>query len=171
MTATGHSRDTHNRTPNATKHATSLHNIIYQGHSGRMFDRVQSRRSGARRSLWLVAPTTAFLALAPTTTGCSRGDCKAYSAAALIVRVVDEVGTPVCDAVVTARDQGFSEVLKSFGSSGEGHPCQYSGVYERTGTYTIEAARGDSSAEAGNVRVGADDCHVHPESVNLTLPT
>ena len=31
MTVTGHSRDTPGQTPNATNHATPLHNIIYQG--------------------------------------------------------------------------------------------------------------------------------------------
>jgi hypothetical protein len=139
------------------------------GQSAGVFNRAQSRRLSARRCSWLAAPTAALFALAPATSGCSGGDCKAYAAAALIVRVVDEVGTPVCDAVVAAKEQGFSEVLRSIGSSDEGQPCQYIGVYERTGTYTIEAARGGSSAEAANVRVGADDCHVHPETVDLTL--
>jgi hypothetical protein len=31
LSVTGHSRDTPGQTPNATNHATLLHNIIYQG--------------------------------------------------------------------------------------------------------------------------------------------
>ena len=92
-----------------------------------------------------------------------------YSAAGLIVRIVDESGMPVCDAVVMARDHDFSETLRPFRAGGGSTRCQYIGAYERTGTYTIDAERGGTSAEAAKVKVGADDCHVHPETVDLTL--
>lgn len=91
-----------------------------------------------------------------------------YAAAGLIVRIVDESGVPVCDAVVMARDHDFSETLRPFRAGG-GSQCQYTGANERAGTYTIDAERGGTSAEAAKVKVGADDCHVHPETVDLTL--
>ena len=102
--------------------------------------------------------------------GARRAECKTSSDAGLIVRIVDESGMPVCDAVVMARDHDFSETLRPVEAGGGSTQCQYLGAYERTGTYTIDAERGGNSAEAAKVKVGADDCHVHPETVDLNCP-
>ena len=133
-----------------------------------MVERARGRWSNISGRSWLLAPTATLFALAATTTACGGGDCKEFAAPGLIVRIVDEDATPVCDAGVTARDQGFTEILMPF-AGGVGHPCQYLGAYERTGTYTIDAIAGGRFAGAGNIEVDADSCHVHPVTIELTM--
>ncbi|MEW5855101.1 MAG: hypothetical protein AB2A00_40365 [Myxococcota bacterium] len=93
--------------------------------------------------------------------------CTEEARAALNIRVVQAIGGgPICDAVVLAREGSFEEQL----IAGAGSDCVYSGVYERAGTYTVEAIK--SGFETGRVEgvvVGRDECHVIPESRTLEL--
>ncbi len=99
--------------------------------------------------------------------GCSNfGGCDDYASAGLNVFPVDAAGDPVCDAVVTATDGDYSEVL----SQEYRDDCAYVGAWERKGDYVVqvEAAQGTKTTD---VRVGADRCHVKPVVVTVPLPT
>jgi hypothetical protein len=81
---------------------------------------------------------------------------------------LDETGKPICDAVVVVHDGDFAETLPSTPGDTAGQ-CHYFGPIERKGTYTIEAAAHGLVATAANVKVSADQCHVMPKDVTLTL--
>jgi hypothetical protein len=104
-----------------------------------------------------------------STPGCS-SDCKTYAQNALIINVRDAAGVQVCDAVVTASDGKYSEVLRPF-PAGAGQPCTYSGATERKGTYTLSVAAHDQTKVVDNLKVSKDACHVKPINMTVTLDT
>jgi hypothetical protein len=105
----------------------------------------------------------AVAAVALLAAGCrDTTNCTTEARVSLRVNVVDATGAEVCDATVTARDGDFSQVI---GPS----DCTYSGVAEREGTYSIEVRSGRRTKTIDDVRVTADECHVHPRSVTVKL--
>lgn len=86
------------------------------------------------------------------------------------MRIVSASGTPVCDAVVIAKDHDYSEELQPLDAVGDAPQCQYFGAYERTGTYTVDASLSGRSASVKNLKVSADDCHVRTRTLEMTLP-
>ncbi len=97
---------------------------------------------------------------------CSSVNCTTELRMALDVTVRTRAGTEICDAIVTATDGDFSAQL-----SPQGHtpPCAYFGPPERRGTYTVNARLDGQTATITGIRVTADQCHVHPRAVSLTL--
>lgn len=93
-------------------------------------------------------------------------NCTAERRNALIVTVHDFTGAEVCHATVTATDGSFSANLEPAASS---PPCPYVGPPERKGTYTVTARVDGQSGSVPNVRVTADQCHVHPVSLTIEL--
>lgn len=95
--------------------------------------------------------------------------CTTIAVQAITLTVVDGVsGQRVCDATVTAVDGSFSQVLPAF--PGSAPDCTYSGPTERAGTYELRVSRaGYQPATERNVRVTADECHVIPVRVTVTL--
>jgi hypothetical protein len=149
--------------------AESLALKCRSGHSARMLGHSGTRRLGARSGSRCVASTIAIFALGPTMGSCRSADCKSYAAPGLVVRIVSASGTPVCDAIVIAKDHDYSEQLQPLAAAGDAPQCQYFGAYERTGTYTVDASLSGGSASVKNVKVGADHCHVHPRTLEMTL--
>ena len=49
-----------------------------------------------------------------------------------------ETGAAICDAIVTAVDDGYSEQLRGIGT---GQGCRYEGAYSRPGVYSVRAER------------------------------
>jgi hypothetical protein len=108
----------------------------------------------------LVVTATAGGACLPTGTACTL-----EARASLNVSVVDDDGAPVDDAIVTAALQGGE--TKTCESSGDGgYFCDF---FEVEGTFVVTATRGDAS-DSATVEVGADECHVIAETVELVLP-
>jgi len=95
--------------------------------------------------------------------------CTTIAVQAITLTVVDGVsGQRVCDATVTAVDGSFSQVLPPF--PGSAPDCTYSGPTERAGTYELRVSRaGYQPAIERNVRVTADQCHVMPVRLTVTL--
>ena len=95
--------------------------------------------------------------------------CPPYIAAALSVTVQDdETGLDICDAIVTARDRAYSEVLHA---PSDTPPCDYGGAIEREGTYTVRAERaGYSSKTVSNLvaESSGGDCP-HVQTVRVTI--
>ena len=94
--------------------------------------------------------------------------CTAIAVDAIVVTVVDgATGQRICDATVTAVEGSFSEVLRPFPAGTE---CTYSGPTERSGNYEVRVTRpGYAAATTTNVRVTADECHVIPVRLSVTL--
>jgi hypothetical protein len=93
--------------------------------------------------------------------------CPAIALAGLDVGVVDNATSqPICDASVTASEEGYTERLSAIG-------CRYQGAYERPGTYRIRVDRtGFAGLELSDVRVvmSAGQCpHVQTVTVELRL--
>jgi hypothetical protein len=97
-------------------------------------------------------------------TRCDAGDCDASAKPGLVVWVVDTAQRPVCDAVVTARDGAYTEVMPP-------RPCSYAGAWERAGTYSITAERDGESGRVDGIKVTSDRCHVHPKTTTITITT
>jgi hypothetical protein len=108
---------------------------------------------------------TGLILIALIATGCDPPNCSAYSVTGLGVTVVDSTQSPVCDAVVTAKDGGYTEELMLV----TGGPCVYVGAVERAGTYSITAKRQGASGRLNGVKVTADQCHVHPVTATITI--
>ena len=110
------------------------------------------------------------LAFAASLTACEVGGqpCTDLFAFGLSVTVTDATdGAAICDAVVTASEGTFEEVLQV---QGDGADCVYVGAGERAGTYRIEAVKdGYTTLAEDNVVVGEDECHVIGEQVSLAL--
>jgi hypothetical protein len=113
------------------------------------------------------------LAVAIAAAACEEGrrGCPPFVAAGLSVTVKDdETGLDICDAVVTAQDGAYSEVI---GVSSDTPPCHYTGAIEREGTYTVRAERaGYSSKTVSNLVVESSrgDCpHVRTVPVTIRL--
>ena len=95
--------------------------------------------------------------------------CTTIAVQAITLTVLDGVsGQRVCDATVTVVDGSFSQVLPPF--PGSAPDCTYSGPTERAGTYEVRVSRaGYQPATERNVRVTADECHVIPVRLTVTL--
>ena len=91
--------------------------------------------------------------------------CTAEARTTFNVTVVDASGKRVCDASVKVTDGEFSAILPA----GPRRACAYSGVTERKGTYSIEVRSGARSKKIDNVKVTADECHVHPRALTVVL--
>ena len=94
--------------------------------------------------------------------------CTAIAVDALVVTVVDGAsGQRLCDATVTVIDGAFSQALRPFPAVTE---CTYSGPTERAGLYEVRVTRsGYVPATMTNVRVTADECHVIPVKLTVSL--
>jgi hypothetical protein len=94
--------------------------------------------------------------------------CTAIAVDALVVTVVDSAsGQRLCDATVTVIDGAFTEALRPFPGIAE---CTYSGPTERAGLYEVRVTRsGYVPANMTNVRVNADECHVIPVKLTVSL--
>lgn len=91
-------------------------------------------------------------------------DTSAAAGITVIVRLGDG-GEQSCVAAVTITDGTVTETLQAIG-----HPCQYSGAYERTGKWTATAKqKGYLPATATGIEVVAGECHVVGQAVTLTL--
>ena len=106
------------------------------------------------------------LLLAATMFGssCSSEPCQMFAAFGLQVEVFDG-SQRVCNAVVTARDGGYTEVL----AGNAGPPCGYQGAIERRGTYQITVDHEGSPKIIEGVKVKANDCHVVAVKVIASL--
>jgi hypothetical protein len=93
--------------------------------------------------------------------------CTLIAVSGLGVTVTDAAtGQPICAATVTATEGSYGETLRASGDPA----CGYSGATERKGTYTVSASKsGYATATQSGVVVTADECHVHPVQVTLTL--
>lgn len=128
---------------------------------------------GRRRSRTIETPlaalarATLLLGLIGTP-GCAiEHTCTAQAISALVITVTQTPGgTRVCDAMVTARDGAFSEVLTSFGDTTD---CTYAGVYERKGTYSIDVMSAGTTKTIDGVSVTADDCHVITRHITVAV--
>jgi hypothetical protein len=94
--------------------------------------------------------------------------CTAIAVSSLNVAVRDTAtGQRVCDAAVVAIQGGERYDLDR---TGDPQGCGYAGPYERAGVFEVRATRpGYLPASIGNVRVGADECHVIPVAVTVDL--
>jgi hypothetical protein len=94
--------------------------------------------------------------------------CTAIGVFAMGVTVVDGASNQrICDATVTAVEGSFSQELRRFAT---GTDCTYSGPLERAGLYEVRVAKaGYTPVTTSNVRVTADECHVIPVSLTVTL--
>lgn len=75
-----------------------------------------------------------------------------------------------CDALVTATDGDYQEVLmplEPYDDSESG--CQFYGAGERPGSYVVESSFPGFTSNARKVHVGADICHVIPEHITVQL--
>ena len=106
----------------------------------------------------------AAVGLSPCFAGCAQQDCTADARFGLLVTVTDGAGQTMCDAMVTATDGGHTETLGPNPSQ-----CTFVGALERRGTYTLAATIAGRSATVDGVRVLADDCHVIPAQVTITI--
>jgi hypothetical protein len=94
--------------------------------------------------------------------------CTAIAVSSLNVAVRDAAtGLRVCDAAVIAIQGGDRYELHG---TGDPQGCGYAGPYERAGVFEVRATRpGYQAASVGNVRVGADECHVIPVALTVDL--
>lgn len=94
--------------------------------------------------------------------------CTAIAVDAIVVTVVDGASNQrICDATVTAVEGSFSQELRGFPA---GTDCTYSGPTERAGLYEVRVAKaGYAPVTTSNVRVTADECHVIPVRLTVTL--
>ena len=94
--------------------------------------------------------------------------CTAIAVDALTVTVTDAAtGQRICDATVTATDGAFTAELRPFAFVPE---CSYAGPTERPGRYEVRVTRaGYASAGRAGVTVTADECHVIPVPLTITL--
>ena len=94
--------------------------------------------------------------------------CTAIAVDAIVVTVLDGASNQrICDATVTAVEGSFRQELRGFPA---GTDCTYSGPTERAGVYEVRVAKsGYVPATMTNVRVTADECHVIPVRLTVTL--
>lgn len=91
-------------------------------------------------------------------------DTSAAAGVTVVVRLGDG-GEQSCVAAVTITDGTVTETLQAIG-----HPCQYSGAYERPGKWTATAKqKGYQPATQTGIEVVAGECHVVGQAVTLTL--
>ncbi|WNG42676.1 hypothetical protein F0U60_00150 [Archangium minus] len=100
-------------------------------------------------------------------------DCTLEARASVQVRVVDPQGNPQQDARVTfTRDDGPEQQALCNGSEQRQGNCDtWVTGYEQPGEYVITATSADGQHTARqSVSVSDGKCHVHSQSVTLTLP-
>lgn len=98
----------------------------------------------------------------------TQGDCPAFPPAAVSVTVKAPDASLVCDAVVVISDGEFSRTAQRGGLDGA---CVYFSVFERAGTYTVQASHDVyAPASVPGVVVALDDCgHAVTSDVNLVF--
>jgi hypothetical protein len=98
--------------------------------------------------------------------------CTLEARPAVQVKVVDTRGNPRRDARVTfTRDGGPEQQASCVGQVAQGGCDTWVTEYERPGQYAITATSADGTRTARqSVTVSEDECHVHTETVTLTLP-
>ena len=87
----------------------------------------------------------------------------------LNVTVTDGNGDPVSGATLTLADGDYTEIMMEIDPMGQ--PGVYVGAGERAGTYslTIEANGFDTVTFDNNIAIDADECHVIPVGLALSL--
>jgi len=98
----------------------------------------------------------------------TQGDCPAFPPAAISVTVTAPDASIVCDATVVISDGEFSRTAQRGGLDGA---CVYFSVFERAGTYQVQASH-DAYAPASipGVVVSLDDCgHAVTNAVDLAF--
>ena len=134
---------------------------VAQGLRSWVFSR-HTRMMAARLAALCACVATVMLLVG----GCAKSiACTAEGRPSFVITVLDASGTRVCDASVTVRDGTFSQVIPP-GPLGD---CEYSGVPERKGTYSIEVRSRTTSKTLDGVKVSADECHVHTRRVTVAL--
>jgi hypothetical protein len=107
--------------------------------------------------VWTSALLLAFIA---PLAACQHGDCKGPGAPSLSVIVLDPTGQRACDATVQANDGTTTQDFTSTATTGN---CEYIGIWDRSGTFTITATAHALSGRAENVKVKAiDSCNPTP---------
>ena len=121
-----------------------------------------------RRFVSVAAVGSAVLGLAGCESPADPVVCTAIAVQAITLTVLDGASSQrICDATVTVADGSFSEVLRPFPGATD---CTYSGPTERAGTYEVRVTKaGYAPATQSNVRVTADECHVIPVRLTMTL--
>ncbi len=96
-------------------------------------------------------------------------NCTALAAAGLSVSVTDgNSTTAICDATVTAvaEDDSYTETIMNMGS---GSSCQYVGLYEHSGTFTVSVEKTGYTTTDSTVTIASDECHVIQENLTVAL--
>jgi hypothetical protein len=93
--------------------------------------------------------------------------CTAVAVSGVTADVVDGQGRSICDAVVTATAPGGKpQTLMQLPQGNSG--CNYAGLTETPGKFTIEARRG-SLVATQDIVIAQGICHVQPVHVTLAL--
>ena len=92
--------------------------------------------------------------------------CTLEARSSVMVKVVDAMGAPVTDAMVTfSHEGGAAENCENLLMDGS-----YTCGYERDGAITVTATKGaDTKMQTVTVSKTEDGCHVVGQSITLTL--
>ncbi len=75
-----------------------------------------------------------------------------------------QTGAPISGATLTLTEGSYNETLQEL------QPGQYTGAGERAGTYSlIVATDGFGTETRDNIFVDADQCHVIPVTLDITM--
>ncbi len=101
--------------------------------------------------------------------GCGTEDpagCTMEARSSVTVKVVDGMGAPVTDAMLTfSVDGGAAENCDNLNMDGS-----YTCGYERSGAITVTATKGaDMKSQTVTIMKTDDGCHVVGQSITLTL--
>lgn len=112
--------------------------------------------------------STILLGLIAPLAACAHEECKGPGTASLSVIVLDSSGQRVCDADVRATDATSTQ---DFVSTSETGNCEYLGLWNGGGTFTITATAHGLSGRADKVKVkGIDSCNATPvPPITITL--
>lgn len=119
--------------------------------------------------LLTLAPLLPACGYFPGTTACTE-----EARASVVVTVVDEGGNPVPDARVTyVRDSDAelqADCMPAAGNADLSRCQSWTAGWEKSGQFTIKATSADGLRHAEQqLSVGADECHVETQQVQLTL--
>ena len=126
---------------------------------------MRHQREGISTGAFILVGALQFAA-----SGCGRAACSADYRYGLVVTVIrPSTATRICDATVTATDDGYRETLAVAQTSSDdgGAGCVYQGAGERAGTYTIQVHVDSSDKVVGGIVVTRDECHVIPRAVTI----
>jgi hypothetical protein len=99
--------------------------------------------------------------------GRERGDeCTEERRGVTVIITNTQNGGRVCSATVTATDAEYAEVLTPFGLANE---CIYFGLFNRPGSYTLNASAPNYQSTSGNVTITGDDCGVPTETQEVSM--